>query len=269
MTIEYDGTGYAGWQVQNSHASHLTPHTSKTIQDTIEKALQRILQEKIRLIGSGRTDAGVHAQGQVANFKTKSELDCKNIQKGLNGILPKDIRIKQAEPARPDFHARFSARSKLYRYSIVNHSFVSPFLRRHCYLVRYALDTGKMRRAADELLGKHNFRSFQAVDKKQRPSVRKILRLDIRRSKNLIYLDIHADGFLYRMARNIAGTLIEVGRGRLRAQDIKEILKAKDRKCAGPCAPAKGLCLMDVKYKKGLTWPQSYGILHFSWYRKV
>ncbi|MBU4140653.1 MAG: tRNA pseudouridine(38-40) synthase TruA [Candidatus Omnitrophica bacterium] len=259
LTIEYEGTDYSGWQVQEiakkkqvKRQSARAPKCRKrTIQGTIEKALQRLLQEKVRVIGSGRTDAGVHARGQAANFKTRSGLDCRNIQKGLNSILPADIRIRQAEDAQPDFHARFSAQSKLYRYAIINHSFVPPHLRRFCHLVKCPLDVEKMRRAARCLLGEHNFRSFQAVDKKERRSVRKILGLDIRRDKNLIHLDIKADGFLYRMVRNIIGSLIEVGRGKLKPQRIREILRAKDRSCAGPCAPAKGLCLMEVKYKRG------------------
>ena len=247
LTLEYDGTNYSGWQIQNRRAKGKLQN--KTIQQTLEQALSQILQEKVRIIASGRTDAGVHALGQVANFKTKSKLNCQNIQSGLNSVLPCDIRIQQAEDARSDFHARFSARSKLYRYSIVNHSFISPHLHRFCYLVKYPLDVGKMRRGARYLLGRHNFRSFQAMDKRQRDSVRTIKRFDIRRNKNLIYIDIEADGFLYRMVRNIVGTLLEVSRGRLKPKEIKEILKAKNRIYAGPCAQAKGLCLMDVRYR--------------------
>ena len=248
LIIEYDGTDYSGWQVQNNKAK--SKKQNKTIQQTLENTLAKILQEKIKVIASGRTDAGVHAFNQTANFKTKSSLACRNIQKALNSALPEDIRIKKAEDIHPDFHARFSARSKRYRYAIVNDSFVSVHLRRFCSLVRYPLDLSKMRRAARYLLGRHNFRSFQAVDKRERHPVRRILRLDIRKSGNLIYLDIEANGFLYRMARNIVGSLIEVGRGRLAPEDIKRILRAKNRIYAGPCAPAKGLCLMEVKYKK-------------------
>ncbi|NQS99499.1 MAG: tRNA pseudouridine(38-40) synthase TruA [Candidatus Omnitrophica bacterium] len=240
VTVEYDGTNYAGWQVQNNQL---------TIQAAIEKALARILQQKVRVIGSGRTDSGVHALGQVANFKTKSRLKCENIQRALNRALPADIRIKDILDAQEVFHARFSAKSKLYRYTIVNHSFHPPHLRYYSYLVKYPLKLGKIRSAAQHLVGRHDLRSFQAVDKRLRPSVRTIKRLDVRRKENLIYLDIEADGFLYRMVRNIVGTLIEVGRGRLKPQDIKTILRAKNRAYAGPCAPAKGLCLVEVTYK--------------------
>ena len=244
LTIEYEGTRYCGWQVQNRHSG-------KSIQETIEKALRKILQEKIKVIGSGRTDAGVHALGQVANFKTKSQLASQNIQRGLNAVLPADIRIKQVKEVHPDFHARFDAQSKAYRYTIVNNSLVSPFLRRYSYLIKYPLDVKKMRQAARFLLGRHNFRSFQAVDKKERNALRTIKHLNILKKRDIIYLDIEANGFLYKMMRNIAGTLIEVGRGRLKPQDVKAILRAKNRIYAGPCAPAKGLCLMQVKYKRG------------------
>ena len=244
IAVEYDGTGYCGWQVQNRSSA-------KSIQETIEKALRKILQEKIKVIGSGRTDSGVHALAQAANFKTVSELDCKNIHKALNSSLPRDIRITQLKDTHPQFHARFSAKTKVYRYSIVNDSFASPFLYRYCHLVKYPLDLGKMRRGAKSLLGRHNFRSFQAVDKRDRHSVRTIKRLEIRKKGGLICLDIEANGFLYRMARNMIGTLIEVGRGRINPEDIKAILRAKDRCYAGPCAPAKGLCLIEVKYKRG------------------
>ena len=249
LTIEYDGTNYCGWQVQNNKAK--SKKQNKTIQQTLEKTLAKILQEKIKLIASGRTDAGVHALGQVANFKTKSKLACNNIQKALNSNLPQHIRIKDVTDASPDFHARFSAYRKTYRYIIVNDFYLSPHLHRYAYLVRCPLDVRKMRQAAQYLLGKHNFRSFQAVDKRERHPVRKISRLDIRKNKHLVCLDIEANGFLYRMARNMIGTLIEVGRGRLKAQDIKAILKAKNRSCAGPCAPAKGLTLVEVRYKRG------------------
>lgn len=259
LTIEYDGTNYSGWQIQNSlpwqlqQAGQGRQNTEdrtqkKTIQETIEKALAKILQEKVRVTGSGRTDAGAHAQGQVANFKTKSGLAGKNIQDALNSILPGDIRIKHVEEVSLDFHARFFAQSKLYRYTIVNQTYLPPHLRHFSYLVKSPLDEKKISRAARYLLGRHNLRSFQAKDKKERFAIRTIKRLDVRKQGSSIYLDIEADGFLYRMARNIVGTLIEVGKGRVKPEKIKEILKAKDRIYAGPCAPAKGLCLMAVLY---------------------
>jgi len=246
LTIEYDGTNYCGWQIQNKKLKQ--KKENRTIQQILENFLSKILQEKIKLVGSGRTDSGVHALGQVANFKTKSKLNLQNIHNGLNSILPLDIRIREAEVIRMSFHARFSAKRKLYRYTIVNNSFISPFERRYAYLVKFPLNLRKMRKAARLLLGKHDFRSFQAVEKDKRHSVRKIFRLDIRKKDDLIYLDIEADGFLYKMVRNIVGTLIEVGRAKIKPEDIKTILKSKDRSCAGPCASAKGLNLLEVTY---------------------
>jgi tRNA pseudouridine38-40 synthase len=248
LTIEYDGTNYAGWQVQRGQEPE-NKRQKNTIQEALEQALRQILQEKIKVIGSGRTDAGVHARGQIANFKTNSLLGCKKIQDGLNSVLAKDIRVTQIEEVDFDFHARFSAHGKVYRYTIVNNSFVSPFIHRFSYLVKPSLDVKKMRQAAQYLIGKRNFRSFQTTDKKERHPVRTIKRLEIKKNKNLIFLDIEADGFLFRMVRNIVGTLIEIGRGKFKPEQMKEILKAKNRVYAGPCAPAKGLCLMQVQYK--------------------
>lgn len=255
IVIEYDGTNYCGWQIQNHRSSFLPAGrhgvvrgSKKAIQETIEKALQKILQEKIKVTGSGRTDSGVHAQAQVANFKSKTKFNALKMQSALNGILPADVRIKKVQEVTQDFHARFSAKSKLYRYSIINAFFAPVFLKDYTCLVRHPLNLRKMRQAAKLLLGKHDFRSFQAKDKKERHSVRKVMRLDIRKKNNCIYINIQADGFLYKMVRNIVGTLIEVGRGKLEYQDITAILKAEDRTCAGPCASAKGLCLMEVKY---------------------
>ena len=240
IVIEYDGTNYCGWQIQRTK--------KKSIQQVLEKTLSQILQHKLKVIGSGRTDAGVHAQGQVANFKTLSKISCPQIQKALNSILPEDIRIKEVTNVHPNFHARFLAKAKLYRYLIVNDSFTPPHLRAFVYLVKPTLNLKKMRQAAKYLLGRHNFRSFQAVDKKERVAIRTIKRLDITKHKKLISCDIQANGFLYKMARNIVGSLIEVGKGRFKPQDINKILKAKNRKVAGPCAPAKGLCLLKVQY---------------------
>lgn len=241
LTIEYDGTNYAGWQIQNSHRS-------KTIQEVIEKTLRKILQEKIKIIGSGRTDAGVHALGQVANFKTNSKIPLEKIQQALNSLLPDDIVIVKVDEAGPDFHARFDAKSKLYRYLIVNRNYPSAFLRKQSYFYPYPLDVDLMRREAKCLVGRHDFRSFQASDKIGRSSIRTVKQIKIKNSKGMITIDIEADGFLYNMVRNIVGTLVEVGRGRFSAGSTKRILSLKDRRKAGPTAPACGLCLIKVNY---------------------
>jgi len=240
LEIEYDGSNYCGWQVQKSHR--------KSIQETIEKTLREILQEKIKLVASGRTDRGVHAKAQVANFLTNSEIALKKLQKALNGLLPEDIAIIKAEEVSVDFHSRFQAKSKLYRYTILNRNYPSAFSRNQVYFFPRLLNIELMREESKVLLGKHDFKSFQASDKKKSDSVRTIKKLRITKDKDLIYIDIEAGGFLYNMVRNIAGTLIDIGRGRFNKGYLKKLLYSKNRKLAGPTAPAQGLCLLKVKY---------------------
>ena len=247
LKIEYDGASYKGWQTQKNK-NHARPQL--TIQQTIETVLSNILQEHIKLIGSGRTDSGVHALGQTANFKTKSEMPLKQIQRALNSLLPKDIVIVNIREASPDFHSRFDALSKIYRYQILNCPHASAFNRLYQYHIPYKLDHKLMQEAARALIGRKDFRSFQAADKKDRGSIRRIKKLSVKKQGYIINIDIEADGFLYNMARNIAGTLIEIGRGKLRPQSIRDILNAKDRRKAGPTAPARGLCLMRVRYQR-------------------
>ncbi|MCM8797833.1 MAG: tRNA pseudouridine synthase A, partial [Candidatus Omnitrophica bacterium] len=165
-----------------------------------------------------------------------------------NSNLPGDIRIRKIEEVSTDFHSRFQAKSKIYRYSVLNQSYASVFSRHTAYFYPHPLDIKLMRKEARVLLGRHNFRSFQTADKKERDSVRMIKSIRIEKNGNMIHIDIEADGFLYNMARNIAGTLIEIGRGRFPAGYMKRLLVAKDRRLAGPTLPAKGLCLIKVKY---------------------
>jgi tRNA pseudouridine38-40 synthase len=239
LVIEYDGTNYAGWQIQKN---------AKSVQGTLEAALKRITREKIKLISCGRTDSGVHAEGHVANFKTKSKISLVNLQRGLNSVLPKDIAITEAKEVSLDFNSRYDAKSKVYRYTILNRPYPAALCRSYFHYVPYRLDLNAMKREAKCLLGRHDFKSFQAADKKERPSVRTIEKLSIKRKGDFVEIGIEADGFLYNMVRNIVGTLVEIGRGRFRAGSMKEILKAKNRNLAGPTAPAKGLCLMEIKY---------------------
>jgi tRNA pseudouridine38-40 synthase len=243
LEIEYDGTGYCGWQAQtrNKH--------KKSIQQTLEKTLRKILQEKIRLIASGRTDAGVHALAQVANFKTKSNIALDKLQRAVNGLLADDITINKIEEVGPDFHSRFAAKSKIYRYTILNRAYPSALLRNTAYHYPYPLDIKLMQKEAGVLLGRHNFTSFQASAKIERSAVRTIKSVKIIKDKDKIYVDIEADGFLYNMVRNIAGTLLEIGRGKLARGSLEKILLARDRRLAGPTAPARGLCLIKVQYK--------------------
>lgn len=251
LQIEYEGTNYAGWQIQNSRPSSIVYRPSNTIQEAIEKVLEKVLQEKVKVIGSGRTDAGVHAMGQTANFKTNSLLTPAKIQKALNGLLPDDIRIKKANYADNDFHACYSARSKTYRYIILNSKVSSVFLKRSSWHIPYKLDIPLMRKEAKSLIGRHDFSSFCASGSSARTRVRTIKKISVKKSFNnfnLITIDIEADGFLYNMARNIAGTLVEIGRGRFSAGSMGKILTAKDRRAAGATAAARGLFLVKVKY---------------------
>ena len=241
LEIEYDGTNYAGWQVQ-------APQKKKSIQEVIEKTLCKILQEKVRITGSGRTDSGVHALAQVANFKTTNDIRPDKLRLALNSLLPKDISISKVEEVPLDFHSCFDAKSKIYRYQILNRRFPSAHLRNTAYFYSYPLDLKLMQNEARCLLGKHDFKSFRASDKKERSSVRRIKKIKITQKRGIISIEIEADGFLYNMVRNIVGTLIEIGRGRFSEGSLKKILLGKNRKLAGPTALAKGLSLVKVKY---------------------
>ncbi|MCM8780134.1 MAG: tRNA pseudouridine(38-40) synthase TruA [Candidatus Omnitrophica bacterium] len=247
LTIEYKGAHYAGWQIQK-RGKGKGLRGKKTIQEVIEKILRKILREKIKVIGSGRTDAGVHALAQVANFKTNSSIPLEKLQKSLNALLPEDIVIVKIQEASPDFHARFKAKSKLYRYTILNRKYPSAFLGSQVYFYPYSLDIDLMRREARCLVGRHNLKSFYTSDGKARNPFRTIKQIKIKNRRDLITIDIEADGFLYNMARNIVGTLIEIGRGRFPAGSMKKILFLKDRTKAGPTAPACGLSLIKVDY---------------------
>ncbi len=255
LTIEYDGTNYCGWQIQ-SHCP------SKSIQEIIERVLRKILQEKIHLIASGRTDAGVHAQAQVANFKTKSNISLEKLQRATNGLLPGGISISKIEEVSFDFHSRFAAKSKVYRYSILNRKFPSALLRNRVYFYPYFLNLKLIQQESRCLLGRHNFKAFCASASNTKNTIRTIKKITIRKTNYgllditdyglnngpLIIIDIEADGFLYNMARNIVGSLMEIGRRRSSKGSLKKILNSKDRKLAGPTVPACGLCLLKVKY---------------------
>jgi tRNA pseudouridine38-40 synthase len=239
LTVEYDGTNYSGWQRQRNKL---------TIQGVIEDLLEKILQEKVRLIGAGRTDRRCHAKGLVANFKTNSRLDEKDIQKALNSLLPKDISVTKIREVPLDFHSRYNAKSKIYRYTILNSPYRRPLFERYSYFFPYKLDVELMREEAKCLVGKHDFKSFKNSDGREKDSIRTIKKFKISKKGNFIYFDIEADGFLRGMVRNIVGTLLEIGRGRFKRGDLRRILEEKDRRKAGPAVPAKGLCLLKVKY---------------------
>jgi tRNA pseudouridine38-40 synthase len=239
LTLEYDGTGYAGWQIQPNGV---------TIQQRVEEALEKVLQEKIRIHGSGRTDAGVHARGQVAHFDTLSSLPPGNILAGANTYLPPDIAIIRAEEVDPDFHARYSAREKIYRYRVLLRETRSPLKLKYASRVSVPVNIEGMRLAARSLLGRHDFSAFEASGSSIQDKVRGLARLDIQEEGEMLVFELQANGFLYKMVRNIVGTLLEVGKGNLSPEDVRDILESKDRTQAGPTAPANGLYLLRVIY---------------------
>ncbi len=242
LIIEYDGTGFNGWQAQ------VKDKRLKTIQGEIEKAAKKLLGKKISLIGASRTDSGVHAKAQSANFRTDSSLPLYKIKNGLNNLLPAAISIVSAEEAALKFHSRFDSQGKLYKYTIVNRKSRSPLLERYAAYFSYDLNIPAMRKAGKYLIGKKDFRSFQASGKKEKDSVRAVKKIEIISRQALVEIYVQADGFLYNMVRNIAGTLMEVGRGRFKPETVKEILEKRHRPSAGHTAPAKGLCLEKVFY---------------------
>jgi tRNA pseudouridine38-40 synthase len=239
LTIAYDGYSYHGWQVQPGHP---------TIEQAVEDALANLTGQKVELTGASRTDAGVSALGQVATFQIDSPIPTENFAKAITHRLSPDITIIEAVEFPPDFDVIKDVKSKLYRYTIFTGE-VRPVLQiRHCWHIPEKLDVAAMAKAASFLVGKKDFKSFAAAADKRESSIRTIFRCDVTRDGDWIYIDVEGDGFLYNMVRNIVGTLVEAGVGRMEPEKMTEILEAKDRTAAGPIAPAEGLCLMWIKY---------------------
>jgi tRNA pseudouridine38-40 synthase len=247
LVVAYDGTDFHGWQRQPAAPS---------IQALLEGSIHKLTGAPATVTGSGRTDAGVHAARQVANFQTESSIPPANLVKALNNLLPPTVRINAAEDVAADFHARYSARRKTYWYRILMTPVCSPLLWRFVYHHPYPLNQQRMADAAAVLKGEHDFTSFAAAngpDEEDRSSnVREILqsRLVWRPKTSMLLYQVTGTGFLRYMVRNIVGTLIEVGRGKLTPRDVRRILRARDRTLAGPTAPPQGLCLMKVDYDK-------------------
>ena len=239
MTLAYVGTPFAGWQIQPGRP---------TVQGAIEAALSRMLDEPVRLAGAGRTDAGVHALGQVASLTTGRAIPLDGLRRGLNARLPETIRVMAAEEAPAGFHARSDARSKDYRYRLSRAEVVLPFAAPFVTPVHGRLDVGAMREAARRFEGRHDFTSFCPVDCEIEDRRRTMQSSGIEEAGDEIVYEVRGEGFLRHMVRTIAGTLIEVGRGRIRPEEIEAILAARDRRRAGPCAPARGLVLVRVLY---------------------
>ena len=240
LTIAYDGTNYCGWQIQPNGI---------TIEEVINKALQKLTGEPILVIGASRTDSGVHAMGNVAVFDTETSIPPERIAMALNQRLPEDIVIVKSEEVPLDFHPRYCDCSKTYEYHIINTRIPVPTKRLTNYFVSYNLNLDHMREAASYLVGEHDFVSFCNVRTDVENTVRTITALDIIENGNEITIRITGNGFLYNMVRIIVGTLIRVGRGFYTPEKVKEILEAKDRKAAGVTAPAHGLMLMEIKYQ--------------------
>lgn len=239
IEIEYDGSNYSGWQVQEN---------SVTVQGQIIGALEELTGRHIRIHGSGRTDAGVHARGQVASFILESSIPTERLPLALNSILPRDIAITRAEEVPMDFHARFSAIGKRYIYHIYQSQFRSPILRNYSYHVHHKLDYHTIREAAEIFIGSHDFRAFMASGSSVKNTVRTINKLDISKEGKSLYICIEGDGFLYNMVRIIVGTLVDVARGKIEIGQIERALESKDRTMAGHTAPAQGLFLDKVFY---------------------
>jgi tRNA pseudouridine38-40 synthase len=264
LTLAYDGTGFVGWQRQAE---------GQSIQGLLEEVLSKIEHGPVTLIGAGRTDAGVHAFGQVASVVLESAIDCAALRRGLNAMLPPEVRVLGVEEAPAGFHARYSAHSKTYRYWIANGDVAPPFLWRYVWLLSHPLDVAAMAEAACLVEGQHDFAGFQGTGSSTESTIRTVFtslfreatqtdpwaasgspagpRLeapDVPGAARLLLYEVTGDGFLRHMVRNIVGTLAEIGIGRRRVDAIQRILSSGDRRLAGPTAPARGLCLVRVGY---------------------
>ena len=245
LILSYDGSDFAGWQVQPD---------ALTVQGTLASAIGRITGENVLPQGSGRTDAGVHALAQVATFVTESSVPAANFVKALNDILPASVRVLEVEEAAADFHARKSARGKTYRYRIYRAAICPPFLARYVWHYPYPLDEQAMAQAAELVEGEHDFTSFAAVDPERSAgvppasNVRRIFSSNWERQGDEFVYTVKGSGFLHHMVRNLVGTFILVGKSTLKAEDVTRILEARNRSAAGATAPASGLYLVNVEY---------------------
>ncbi len=240
LVLSYEGTRYRGWQRQGN--------TAGSIQEKLETLLSRLLEQKVELSASGRTDAGVHARMQVCSFRGETERGAEELLRELRRYLPEDIGAVSLEEAEPRFHARLSCREKTYLYRIWNSESPNVFTRRFQLRVPGALDDKAMERAARLLCGEHDFAAFCSLKNARRSTVRDLRSVEIRREGEELQLYFTGDGFLYNMVRILTGSLLEVGQGLRSPESLAEALQSKDRTLAGPTAPAQGLCLWEVKY---------------------
>lgn len=239
LTIAYDGTNYSGWQRQQN---------ARTIQEEIEKGLSKIMKQKIKIDGSGRTDAGVHALGQVASFRADFTMPVNRIPVAVNNYIPLDIAIKKAEEVEDSFHARYSAKGKKYIYKIYNAKIRNPINKNYTYLVKKDIDINKIKEASKYFLGEHDFKGFMSRGSNKINTIRTIYDIDIYKKDEYIILEYTGNGFLYNMVRIITGTLLDVSYGKINVMDLEDIIKSKIRKRSGHKAPAEGLYLAEVYY---------------------
>jgi tRNA pseudouridine38-40 synthase len=239
VVVAYDGTDFSGWQRQPS---------VRTVQGCLEDGIRTLLGEEVFVRGAGRTDAGVHADGQVASLALASRIPPHGLLRGLNSILPADVALLDVAEADPTFDARFSARGKIYRYTVWNHRVRSPRHARTTWHVRRTLDMAAIRQAAAALVGEHDFRAFRASDCERRTTRRLVRRLDVDRQGALLTIDVEATAFLKNMVRILVGTLIDIGRGQLGPEAIARMLETGDRAAGGITAPPQGLTLLHVLY---------------------
>jgi tRNA pseudouridine38-40 synthase len=239
LVIEYDGTNYHGWQCQPNGV---------TLQEVVQGKIEMILDHPIKIYAAGRTDAGVHAFGQVINFHTEKTIELVKLTRGLNSLLPADIRIKQGREVDESFHARYSAKSKSYIYAICNAPYLPPFNTRYVWHIPYGINSVLMNETIQKIVGTHDFSSFKKKDEFYRNHVREVLRAGVKRRGAYIYIFIEATGFLRYMVRNIVGTLVLVGSNKISEDEFVTILDSRDRVNAGPTAPPQGLFLRRIKY---------------------
>lgn len=239
LVVAYDGTNYCGWQLQNNGI---------TIEEVLNRELSRLCNEDIQVIGASRTDAGVHAYGNVAIFDTNTRIPAEKISYALNQRLPEDIRIQYSCEVAADFHPRYHSSRKTYEYRILNAPFEQPIGRQYAHFVYRSLDIEAMQKAAEYIVGEHDFKSFCSAGSQVKETVRTVYSLDVIKNSNYITIRITGSGFLYNMVRIIAGTLLEVGMGMYPAQKLEHIIESKDRQMAGPTAPARGLSLVEIIY---------------------
>ena len=238
LIVAFEGTAYHGWQMQKNQC---------TVQGTLCHAIGRLTAEKVTLTGSGRTDAGTHARALVANFHTGSRIPCVQLVRALNGLLPFDIRVLSARYATPSFHARRDARGKVYRYQIYLGPILPPHMRREYFHYPYPIDITQMKRGARLFRGEHDFASF-AKGRPELPTVRRITHCELKKHGHRLSITVEGNGFLHHMVRNMSGTLLEVGRGSISLNGLKDLFIQRDRRLAGFTAPAHGLVLLKVKY---------------------